>query len=100
MIELAPGTYTTSPTSVTIDNGIGGAVTRSWFFRGSADGTSSSPITLRSADPSNPAILEGDGWNAGGYALYITGDYWIVEDIVVRGAAKGVMIDNSDNTRI
>ncbi len=100
VIELAPGTYTTTPTSVNIDNGIGGTVTRSWFFLGSANGTSSSPITLRSVDPANPAILEGDGWNAGGYALYITGDYWIVEDIVVRGAAKGVMLDNSNHTRI
>ncbi len=49
-INIEPGTYTTSPTSETVDDGLGGTVTRSWFFRGAVNGTSSSRIVLQSVD--------------------------------------------------
>lgn len=69
------------------------------LFHGSTDGTAEYPIVLKSENPDNPAILSGTD-TASGYVLYITGDYWKIEDIAVTGAQKGIVLDNSDYSEI
>ncbi|MFH5186829.1 discoidin domain-containing protein [Paenibacillus sp. TAB 01] len=64
-----------------------------------ANGTASQPITLQSASASNKAILNGGGTGSG-YTLYITGDYWVVKDVKVTNAKKGIMLDNANYTLI
>lgn len=95
-IALAPGTYTTSSTAGEFPTADGDTVWRRWFFRGEAEGTAEAPITLTSQDASDPAVLSGTGWDQSGYALYITGDHWLVKDLKVTGAAKGLMVSSSD----
>ena len=100
VILLAPGTYTTSETTASFPTGDGGTTSRSYFFRGAANGTSSNKITLKSQNASNPAVLAGNGYQNSGYVLYITGNHWVVENIKVRSGAKGIILDNSNNSII
>lgn len=100
IIIASPGTYEATITSGQIATGDGGTVTRSWYFRAEAEGSSDAPITLKSEDPDDPAILSGAGWEESGYTLYVTGDYWVIEDIAVTEGAKGIMLSNSNYSEI
>ncbi|MCL1904394.1 MAG: right-handed parallel beta-helix repeat-containing protein [Oscillospiraceae bacterium] len=69
-------------------------------FYANIAGTQENPIYLRSADPENPSVL--DGVNAGsGYVLYLEeSEYWVIEDIEVRNAQKGIVLDKSNHSII
>ncbi|HEX7057936.1 MAG TPA: hypothetical protein VF260_12185, partial [Bacilli bacterium] len=113
MLLLAPNrtqaATTTCGTVSCLQNALSGAqpgdvinlsagVTFNGTFTASADGTSSSPITLQT-DSANPAVVDG-GTISSGYALHITGDYWIVKNIKITDAKKGIMLDNANHTLI
>jgi len=87
-IILAPGKYIYE-----------GSTPKGRMFTGEADGTEQQPVVLRSEDKENPAVLSGTDV-AKNYVLTITGDYWIVQDIIAENAGKGIIVDNSDHTRI
>ncbi len=83
-ILLAPGIYECSEYG-----------TKSALFYSDAEGTASAPITIRSTNPDEPAILCGTD-TAKGIVLYLTGDYWIVDSIVCCNAQKGIVLDHSN----
>ncbi len=85
LIELKPGVYEGKVMEI---NG------KSVYFHISANGEEDLPIIFRSLDPSSPAVLQGETTDKG-YGLYITGDNIILEDIVVRRAQKGIVMDNA-----
>lgn len=87
-IVLAPGEYIYS-----------GATPKGRMFTGEADGRKDAPIVIRSEDPDSPSIISGIS-TSGSYALTITGDWWVVENIKITNAAKGVILDNSNHTRL
>ncbi|MBQ7004280.1 MAG: right-handed parallel beta-helix repeat-containing protein [Oscillospiraceae bacterium] len=62
-----------------------------------AEGTADAPITLTAADPENPPVLTGSGYE-NGYVLHITGDYWIVENMHITNSQKGVVFDNANHS--
>lgn len=64
-------------------------------FYSHSEGTADNPIILRSENPENPAVLSGVS-QEDKIALYITGDYWIIKDIALTGAQKGITLDNSN----
>lgn len=70
----------------------------SLFYSG-AEGTAEQPITIRSADPEHPALLCGTD-AASHYVLYLTGDWWQVQDLKISTGQKGIMLDNSNYSRI
>lgn len=74
-IILNPGTYTGN-------------------FYSFASGTASQKITIRSADPKNKAVLRGLNF-AYGEALYIDGNHWIVQDLILANALHGIVFDNA-----
>ncbi|MBQ8297819.1 MAG: right-handed parallel beta-helix repeat-containing protein [Ruminococcus sp.] len=83
-IILAEGTYTN-------DEWLG-----EWAaFYSYGEGTAEKPITLRSEDPENPAVISGAA-QENKMALYITGDYWNIKDLKVSNAQKGIVLDNSN----
>lgn len=66
-------------------------------FASSGEGTPENPIVLRSEDPDDPAeVMCTDPQN--GIALYLTGDYWVVQDLKVSTAQKGIVFDNSNGS--
>lgn len=69
------------------------------LFMSSAEGTANAPVTIKSTDKSNPAVIKGKNFSDG-IAFYITGDYWNIEDIVFCDARKGIILDNSNHTTI
>jgi parallel beta-helix repeat protein len=87
-IVLAEGEYVYS-----------GSTPKGRMFTGEADGTEESPITLRSENPDNPSVISGVT-TASNYGLTITGDWWIVKDIIVTNASKGIIVDNSNYTKL
>jgi hypothetical protein len=90
-ILIQPGTYVGTLQSI---NG------KSCHFGSTKAGTSSSPITIKSANASNKAVLSGNDV-AGNYVFYIYhADYWVIENISITGAQKGIMLDRSDHTQI
>ncbi|MBQ2264099.1 MAG: right-handed parallel beta-helix repeat-containing protein [Oscillospiraceae bacterium] len=68
-------------------------------FDSSAEGTTEAPITLTAADPENPPVLTGNGTEHG-YVLHITGDHWILDNLKVTTAQKGIVLDNSNHSVI
>lgn len=76
-----------------------GSTSKGHMFTGEADGTEEKPIIIRSENPENPSVISGISVNAN-YALTITGDWWEVHDIKVTNASKGIIIDNSNHTKL
>ncbi|MDZ4260821.1 MAG: right-handed parallel beta-helix repeat-containing protein [Pseudomonadota bacterium] len=91
-IVLQPGGYESEATSA-----LSGFANAHYF--GSANGTAQQPIVLRSSSATNRQVLRGTT-NSKKIGLYITGDYWVVKDIVVTNSAKGIVLDNSNNSII
>jgi hypothetical protein len=58
------------------------------------DGTASRKITIRSADPSNKAVIRGLDYSYN-IALYVSGNHWVIKDLVVSNAQKGIVFDNA-----
>ena len=83
VISIAPGIYDFS------------IYDRATKFYATADGTKTSPITLTAKDPDDPPILKGPTVNDN-YVLHITGDYWIIENLKLSYAQKGIVLDNSN----
>ena len=87
IIRVAPGTYdyTSYQGAQKIDT--------------KAAGTAEAPITLTAADPEDPPVLTGTA-PENGYVLHIQGDYWIIENLDVTNAQKGVVFDHSSHSVI
>lgn len=65
-------------------------------FSGYQDAQENNPITMRALDPSNKPVLDGLGdRNYPTVGLYITGNYWSLQDLIVHGANKGIIFDNA-----
>ncbi|MGN0575475.1 MAG: right-handed parallel beta-helix repeat-containing protein, partial [Ruminococcus sp.] len=64
-----------------------------------AEGTKAAPITLKAKDTENPPVFTGNR-TENGYVMQITGDYWIVENIIFTTSQKGIVLDNSNHTVI
>lgn len=69
------------------------------MFTGEADGSKDAPIVLRSENPNVPSIISGVTAE-GSYALTITGDWWELRDLKITNASKGIIVDNSNYTKI
>ena len=91
-IILHPGGYESVATSTL--SGFSDA-----HYYGAADGTASQPIILRSQSASNKQVLTGATPDKK-IGLYITGDYWIIKDIVVTNSKRGIVLDNSNHSII
>lgn len=64
-----------------------------------AAGTQAAPITLTAADPQNPPVITGNS-PENGYVIQITGDYWILENLKMTNAQKGIVLDHSHHSVI
>ncbi|MEK3883050.1 cellulose binding domain-containing protein [Paenibacillus sp. PL2-23] len=91
-ILVAPGTYEWTTTTQ-----VG---TKDAYYYSTSNGTSANPITIKSQDPANKAVLKGGSISSAGYTLYLTGDYWVVKDLHVTYGQKGIILDNSNYTKI
>ncbi len=87
-IIVASGVYETSESG-----------TKASLFMSSADGTNEQPIIIRSENPENKAHLKGTN-ETEKIVLYITGDNWIIKDLEVSTAQKGIVLDNSNYSLI
>ncbi|MDE5570119.1 MAG: right-handed parallel beta-helix repeat-containing protein [Ruminococcus sp.] len=76
-----------------------GSTPKGHMFTGEADGTETKPIIIRSENPANPSVISGITVNKN-YALTITGDWWEVRNIKVTNASKGIILDNSNHTKL
>lgn len=84
VIRLNPGMYQVS------DSG-------AQKFYGTVEGNQRQPIILQAADPADPPVLTGTGTDSG-YVMHITGDYWVLEHLLLTNAQKGIVLDNSNHT--
>ena len=58
------------------------------------DGEENNPITIRSSDLNNNAVIDGQADpNFPTIGLYIVGNHWSVQDIIIQNANKGVIFD-------
>ncbi|WP_165867539.1 cellulose binding domain-containing protein [Paenibacillus pinisoli] len=88
VILVAPGTY-----ELTTASAIG--IRPAYYYSG-ASGTAAAPITLQSANPANPAVLKGGSISSPGYTLYLTGDHWNINNIMITHGQKGIVLDNAN----
>ena len=68
-------------------------------FFAEASGTAEKPITIRSEDPDHPATLCGVSQESK-IVLWITGDYWRIENLRMSEAQKGIVLDKSCHSLI
>ena len=66
-------------------------------FEAYASGTADAPITLTAADPDNPPVLCGTSIEEN-TLLFIDGDYWIIENMVISTALSGIRLDSSNHS--
>ncbi len=64
-------------------------------FKGTADGTEDKPIILTAQDRLHPPLLTGNDCSTG-YVLHVTGDHWVVKNLLVETAQKGIVFDNAN----
>ncbi|WP_338100379.1 family 16 glycosylhydrolase [Ruminococcus callidus] len=76
-----------------------GATPKGYMFTSAADGTEENPIIIRSEDSEHPATLSGSSTNSK-IVLAIQGDWWEIKDLKITNAQKGIMLDNSNYTKI
>ena len=76
-----------------------GATPKGYMFTSSADGTEDAPIIIRSENPEKPAIMSGSSTSEN-YVLSIQGDWWEIRDLKITNAQKGIILDNSNCTKI
>ena len=79
IISIAPGVYDYS------------TYERMIRFELYADGTKTSPIILTAQDPDNPPLLKGTG----NTVLYVTGNYWDIDNIKLSSTTRGLEINNA-----
>ncbi len=89
-IVIAPGVYTASDVAVSGSSA---------HFYSTANGTASNPIIIRSQSAANPAMLSGSN-TANLTVLRIKGNYWIIRDLRVSTAQKGIVLDASNHCQI
>lgn len=83
-IVLAEGTYVYS-----------GSTAKGYMFQSGGEGTEEAPIRIHSENPEKPAVLSGSDIEHN-FVFSIFGDWWIVEDLVLTTAQKGMILDNSN----
>lgn len=71
----------------------------SGYFYSAANGTEENTIIIESENSDKPSELKGLR-DSSGYVLYLTGDYWIVNNLKITYGQKGIMIDNGNNNII
>ncbi len=68
-------------------------------FAAQADGTEEKPIILRSEDPEHPATICAKSFSSQ-CALYITGSHWVIRDLKISTACKGIFLAKSEHSVI
>lgn len=96
VIVVAPGVY--APSGSLVEEFAGG--NRRAYFRADASGSENAPIVLKAEDPTNPPVIRGLHVRNSDYLLWIRGDHWIVEDLILEQGGKGLMLDGSSNSVI
>jgi endoglucanase len=76
-----------------------GAFSKDVYLHSKSNGTSSKPITIRGESASNPSVLEGIDYSLS-YLLSLEGDYWIIKDLIFKKGSKGIVLDNSNYSKI
>lgn len=76
-----------------------GATPKGYMFKSSVDGTEDKPIIIRSENSKKPAIISGSSTSEN-CVLSIQGDWWEIRDLKITNAQKGIMLDNSNHTKI
>ncbi|AJY74838.1 right-handed parallel beta-helix repeat-containing protein [Paenibacillus beijingensis] len=84
-----PGDVITLPAGISLNGN----------FVAAANGTSENKITLQSASSSDKATLDGGGTGSG-YTLHVTGDYWVIKNLKITNAKKGIVLDHANYTLI
>lgn len=85
---------------IVLREGVYQSETSSWkAFSAQADGTEKQPIILRSEDPEHPAEICGKAFSSQ-CALYITGSYWEIRDLMISSACKGIFLAKSEHSII
>ena len=73
----------------------------SGYFYATNDGTASQPITIRSADINNKAIVRGYSLlSLSASPLYVSGNYWHLQDLEVTNGGKAIVFDNAIGGKI
>jgi endoglucanase len=70
-------------------------------FTSAKNGTAAKPIILRGKNPAKPPALgcpDNDKYD--GAVISINGDYWVLKDLIVKQGDKGIMLDNSNHSKI
>lgn len=76
-----------------------GSSEKGYTFRSSANGTKEQPIIIRSENPEKPAVISGSDVS-GNYGFSILGDWWEIRNLKITNAQKGIILDNSNYTKI
>ncbi len=76
-----------------------GSTSKGYMFKSSAEGTEENPIIIRSENPEKPAIIKGSSTSSN-IAFSVFGDWWEIRDLKFTNSQKGIVLDNSNHTKI
>jgi len=96
MANALPGDEIILEAGVTFIGGSRSAADNFSAFSSDRDGTSANPIILRGASSTNKSIISANRSGYSWYGINLSGDYWVIKDIVVRGVLKGIVLDDAN----
>lgn len=67
------------------------------YYYSDRSGTKNDPITVRSYSRNDMQEISGRTTRVPGYVLHLTGDYWVVKDLIVHTGLKGIMLDSANH---
>ncbi len=67
------------------------------YFHSHRSGTANAPITLRSYSREDLQKLHGSDLTSAGYVLYLTGNHWRINDLILHTGQKGIMLDSANH---
>ncbi len=76
-----------------------GSTAKGFMFKSYGEGTEDLPIIIRSENPQKPAVLSGISTESNS-VLAVFGDWWEIRDLKITNGQKGIIIDNSNHTKI
>lgn len=69
-------------------------------FSSDRDGEKGNPIILRGFSADEKPIITANRSGYSWYGLNMSGDYWIIKDIIVQKVLKGIVLDDASNCQL
>jgi len=100
LLDARPGDEIILKAGVTFVGGSRSVPDNYSAFWSDKDGEAGKPITIRGESRNNKPVISANRSGYSWYGFNLSGDYWVMKDIIVRGVLKGIVLDGANNCEL